>query len=809
MLKIGENLGHYKVQSVIGAGGMGEIYRARDTRLRRDVALKILPENLIQSDSAIERFMREAHAASALNHPNILTIFDIGEHDNIHFIATEFVEGQTLRQKMQKTSVSLAETLDIAVQVANALVAAHEAGIVHRDVKPENIMIRSDGYVKVLDFGIAKLVEMRNAEAENLMQSPHKNPQSEIRIPHSTIPGMIIGTASYMSPEQARGLTVDGRSDIFSLGVMIYETIAGRLPFSGATVSDIIAAILKVDPKPISDFVKNAPSDLELIVAKSLEKDLEKRYQAMTDFMSDLKRIRQRLEFEIELQRIHDSNEGLSVTTKILPSEHPTQILSKTRISTRKTRTRKAIDSLAVLPFVNGDAGAETEYLSDGITECIINSLSKLPKLRVVPRSTVFRYKGRETDLQEIGRELGVRAIFAGRIVKIGDSIVVRTELVDVANEAQIWGDQYRREMGDIFTLLDDIAEDISENLKLKLTGEEKKKLAQRYTENTEAYQFYLKGRYFVTSKRTESWIKKGIGYFQKAIDLDPNYALAHSGLAEAYCFLGSSTGGWAPRKAYPKAKAALFKALELDDALAEAHSTMGFAHLLYDWNFAEAERQFKRALQLSPNYPNAHDGYGFYLKAVGRHDEAIRKCLIAQQLDPLSPFAHVSLGYAYYFARDYDKAIEECNKALELDKYSTFAYRNLGLAFLQQGKLENAITALNKAVTVSNGVSAFDSYLGFAYARAGERAKAIETLENLREIAKRQYVPAYNFAMIYLGLGDSDKTFESLEKAFDERSGFMPFLKVEPMFDLARNDSRFENLLRNIGFNPSQYRER
>jgi tetratricopeptide (TPR) repeat protein len=335
----------------------------------------------------------------------------------------------------------------------------------------------------------------------------------------------------------------------------------------------------------------------------------------------------------------------------------------------------------------------------------------------------------------------------------------------------------------------------------LKLSGDEKKCLQKRYTENTEAYQFYLKGRYFVTQKRTENWIKKGIGYFQKAIDLDPNYALAYSGMAEAYCFLGSSTGGWAPRKAYPKAKAALLKALELDDALPEAHSTLGFAHLLYDWNFVEAESQFKRAIQLRPNFANAHDGYGFYLKAVGRHKEAVRQCQIAQQLDPLSPFAHVSLGYAYYFARDYERAIEECNKALELDKNSTFAHRNLGLAFLQQGKFDDAIGVLSKAAADANASSAFDSYLGFAYARSGERAKAAEILSNLREIAERKYVPAYNFAMIYLGLNDFDKTFESLEKAFDERSSFMPFLKVEPMFDPARPDLRFKDLLRKVGF--------
>ena len=459
-------------------------------------------------------------------------------------------------------------------------------------------------------------------------------------------------------------------------------------------------------------------------------------------------------------------------------------------------KTRKAIDSLAVLPFANAADDSNAEYLSDGITESIINSLSKLPKLRVVPRSTVFRYKGQENDLQMIGQELGVRAVFAGRVMQLGDWIIIKTELVDVANQAQIWGEQYRRKMTNIFNLLDDIAEDIGEQLKLKLSGEEKKRLAKRYTKNTDAYQLYLKGRYFVTTKRTEDWIKKGIECFQKAIDLDPNYALAYSGIAEAYGFLASSTGGWSPHKAYPKAKAAALKALELDDTLGEAHCSLGFFRLLYDWNFAEAEREFKKAVELSPNYPNAHDGLGFYYKAVGRHADSIEKGKQVQTLDPLSPFAHISLGYAYYFARDFEKAVEECNKALELNKYSTFAYRNLGLAYLQLGNIENAIKALNKAVTFSSGGLAFESYLGFAYGIAGKHSEAAETLENLHEISRSQYVPAYNFAMLHLGLNDLDKTFEYLEKAFTERSGFLPFLKVEPMVDALRNDPRFQDLL-------------
>jgi serine/threonine protein kinase/Flp pilus assembly protein TadD len=794
VIVIGEKIGHYKVQSSIGAGGMGEIYRASDTRLRRDVAIKILPESLIKDASAIERFMREAYAASALNHPNILTIFDIGEHEKTHFIATELVEGETLRQKMQNARLQLTEILEIAIQTAGALVAAHEAGIIHRDIKPENIMIRRDGYVKVLDFGIAKLSENEppdvDADAATLVQS-------------ITAQGMILGTAFYMSPEQARGLKVDARSDVFSLGAVIYEMTARRLPFSGATVADVIASILTSEPKPLAEIVSNLPPEFERIVAKALNKKRALRYQAMKEFADDLRQIRQRLEFETELQRIHISSGDFAADSsgELLSRDAATRILPKPATAApRRARTRKAIDSLAVLPLVNSRADAETEYLADGITEGIINSLSKLPKLRVVPRSTVFRYKDKQADLQQIGQELGVRAVFAGRILQIGDSLVVNAELVDIANEAQIWGENYRREMTDIFTLLDEIAEDISEKLKLKLSGEDKKQLAKRYTENTEAYQFYLKGRYFVTSKRTEEWIKKGIEYFQKAIDLDPNYALAYSGIAEAYGFLASSTGGWSPREAYPKAEAAALKALELDDSLGEAHCSLGFAQLLYDWNFAAAEREFKKAIELSPNYPNSHDGYGFYLKAVGRHAEAIEKCKHAQKLDPLSPFAHVSLGYAYYFARDYERAVEECRKALEMDKHSTFAHRNLGLAYLQQGKLGKAIEALSSAVKFSQGGLAFESYLGFAYAVAGKRNEASEVLASLEDLDRERYVPAYNFAIIYAGLQDFDKSFEWFERARKERSGFLPFLKVEPVVDGLRNDARFDDLLGKIG---------
>ncbi len=791
MFAAGKKFGFYSIRSSIGAGGMGEIYLAHDTRLKRDVAIKILPETLMRDASAIERFRREALAVSALNHPNILTIFDIGELDDAHFIVAEFVEGETLRRRMKNASFALTEILDIAVQTANALAAAHAAQIVHRDIKPENIMVRADGYVKILDFGIAKLVER---------DAPKANAEAATIIQPMTNPGTIIGTAFYMSPEQARGLEVDARSDIFSLGTVVYELIAGQLPFKGATASDVIAAILTGEPEPLDQTAKNIPLELAASVARALDKKLEERYQTIKDFARDLKRVRRRLEFENELEETGISTiRHQTENAEIAFEEKATQILTKTALRSKR-RTRRAIDSLAVLPLVNESKDANAEYLSDGITECIINSLSKLPKLRVVPRNTVFRYKGKETDLQKIGGELGVRAIFTGRVSQIGENLIVKAELVDIANEAQIWGDQYRRELTDIFTLVEEIAEDISEKLRLKLSGADKKQLAKRYTENAEAYQFYLKGRYFVTSKRTENWIKKGIEYFQKAIDLDPNYALAFSGIAEAYGFLASSTGGWLPEAAYPKSKAAALKALELDDALGEAHCSLGFANLLYDWDFQRAEREFQKAIRLSPNYPNAHDGLGFFFKAAGRHAEAIEKCRSVQTLDPLSPFAHVSLGYAFYFARDFERAIEECEKALEMDKRSTFAFRNLGLAYLQLGKFDEAVAALTNAVKYSSGGLAFESYLGFAYAVAGSRAEAVRVLASLEDIDRETYVPAYNFAIIYAGLGDFDAAFEWLDKACKERSGFLPFLKVEPVVDNLRGDARFQALLEKIG---------
>ena len=810
-----QTIGHYRILDKLGAGGMGEVYLAEDLKLGRKLALKILPEEFTKDQTRVARFQQEARAASGLNHPNIITIYEIGEEDGVHFIAAEFIEGKTLRQLLRSDGMKLRETLDIATQIASALEAAHEANITHRDIKPENVMIRPDGYVKVLDFGLAKLRrdegETRRRgegasdhEVEDTLILPVSSNHPFIpspahpfpKIPLST-PGTLMGTVTYMSPEQARGLAVDARSDIFSLGVVLYEMLTGRVPFDGATTTDVLAAILHVEPPPLSRYCRQVPAELEIYLGKSLRKDCEARYQTTKSFLSDLKHIKSRLDFEAEFARINhempprksaeEISEALTVELRTGESLSPSGRLLQRHSS-------QQIESLAVLPMENASTDAGMEYLSDGITESIINSLSQLPGLRVVPRSTVFGYKGRKSDPQKTGEELAVNAVLTGRVIQLGDSMIVKTELIDVARASQLWGEEYRRKLTDIFALQDEIAEEISQKLRLRLSGEDRERLRKRYTDNTEAYHLYLKGRYYV-GKRTPEWIRKGVEHFQQAIDLDPNYALAYSGLAEAYGFLASSTGGQPPRDAYPLAKAAALKALELDDNLGEAHCSLGFFRMFYDWDFPAAETEFKRAIELSPNFANAYDGYGFYLKATGQYEAAEAACKRAQELEPLSLFMTLSLGWVYYFARRWDEALAQSRKVLEMDPNFGFAYWHRGVVFIQQENFTEAINAFRKALNLSGGIPTFIAYLGHASARAGKHREARQMLAQLESLSKKQYVSAYFFAMIHLGLGDLDQTFEWLEKAYEERSGFLAFVRVEPMLDEIRKNAKFVNL--------------
>ncbi len=792
-LQPGTELNRYKIIAPLGAGGMGEVWLAEDARLARKLALKILPLEFTRDGERVARFEQEARAASALNHPNIITIYDIGHHEEIHYIATEFIEGKTLRQRLEHAGVGLGDALEIAIQIAGALQAAHEAGITHRDIKPENIMLRPDGYVKVLDFGLAKLTER---------SSDNVDTEAATMLKPTTDPGTVMGTVSYMSPEQARAGKIDSRSDIFSLGVLLYEMITGSLPFDGRTSSDVLAAILLSEPKPVS----KAPPELEWSLYKALRKDREQRYQTVKSFLNDLKHVKNRLDFNIELARVSESHlpdrisgEVSEAVTAEFGSDEWKKIQSVLGQSkTRSSISGRAIDSLAILPLTNASNDADMDYLSDGITESIINTLSQLPQLRVVPRNTVFRYKGQEIDPQQVGTDLGVRAILTGRVQQVGDSLIVKTELVDVAHQSQLWGEQYRRRLTDIFALQDEISQEISNKLRLHLSGEERQKLVKRYTDNTAAYQLYLKGRYYI-HKRTPEWIRKGVEHFQEAIDLDPNFALAYSGLAEAFGFLASSTGGQPPREAYPRAKAAALKALELDDTLGEAHCTLGFFRLLYDWDYSAAEAEYKRAIELSPNFANAWDGYGFFFKSTGQHEASIQACDRAQELEPLSLFLTLSLGWAYYFARRHDRALEQGRKVLEMDPNFGFAYWHAGMNYIQQGKYEGAIGAFRKAVKLSGASTNFISYLGHSYAKAGKQREARQMLAQLESLSKRQYVSSYFIAMIHLGLGDLDKTFELLERALEERSGFLAFVRVEPMLDGLRGDERFGGLVERV----------
>jgi serine/threonine-protein kinase len=818
MISAGEQIGRYKIRSAIGKGGMGEVFLAEDAELERLIALKILPQDLANDTERMRRFVQEAKSASALNHPNIITIHEIGKTDNTHFIATEYIEGETLHSRLRSERMNLKNVLDVAIQVASALDAAHRAGIVHRDIKPENVMIRPDGVVKILDFGIAKLTEKKaesiDAEAATAIKA------------EGTSPGMIIGTASYMSPEQARGKDIDARSDIFSFGVVLYEMLAGKQPFEGENAMDVIGSILNKEPAPIQLLLPEVPQEIGRISSKTLKKDREERYQTAKDLLIDLKDVRQDLQIQNQLERTASPNREES-KTQILgattsDAAHTTSSAEYvvSEIKSHKSgfviglmvlflasislgywyfagRSTKQIDSIAVLPFVNEGGNADTEYLSDGMTETLISSLSHLPNLSVKARSSVFRYKGKEINPQQIGKELNVQAVLNGRVIQRGQDLTLYIELVEATTEKVLWGEQYNRKQTDLVSLQSEIARDISQKLRQRLTKSEAQSVTSSYTENVEAYQLYLKGQYF-WNKFTREDLQKSIEYYNQAIEKDPNYALAYTGLAACYSVMGNSY--LPPNETYPKAKAYAAKALAIDDTLAEAHTVMGAVRTLYDWNWAEAERELKRAQSLNPNYADAHQLYGGYvLAATGRLDEAKAEMKRAQELNPLSLIITADVGSAFYYARQYDEAIEQYKKAIDLDPRFFIAYKQLGAAYEQKKMYPQAIAEHQKGLAFVRHPQLIAS-LGHVYAVAGQRAEAQQLLDELREISKQSYINPYWIALIYVGLGEKEQAFAWLEKAYHERFFFLIWLKVEPRLDPLREDPRFQDLLRRVG---------
>ncbi|HEX8145533.1 MAG TPA: protein kinase [Pyrinomonadaceae bacterium] len=802
----GTHLGRYEIRSHIGKGGMGEVYLAEDTQLERTVALKILPPDVASDQQRMNRFMREAKATAALSHPNIAHIYEIGQADQTTFIAMEYVEGRTLRQYMKSASIPLDDALDIAVQVASALSEAHAEGIIHRDIKPENIMLRPDGYVKLLDFGLAKLVERHPQGQQTLDEAPTLLIQ--------TNPGMLMGTITYMSPEQARGLEVDGRTDIWSLGVVLYEMITGHLPFPGETTTDVLISILEHRPRSLSKMMPEIPIDLDRIVAKAMSKRKETRYRSANDFVSAIKSLRREMEFKAKLARsLHLDVRATEALTQYdaRPALHSGQEHSaassknsaRTSLSQRRRRPRrKAIDSLAILPLANDSGEHEMEYLSDGITESIINNLSQLPKLKVMARSTVFRYKDKDADPLEVGQELNVRAVLTGTVFHLNDNLLIRTELVDTTDGSRLWGEQYNRQMTDIFAIQEEIAREISEKLRFKLTGEEQKQLAKRHTDNPEAYRLYLKGRYH-WNKRTPEGFKQGIEYFKEAIDLDSGYALAYAGLADSYNMLGNYSE-LAPRDAFPRAKTAAIKALRIDETLAEARASLAYAANGYDWDWAGAAAEFKRAIELKPNYATAHYWYATtHLAALGKLDEAISEMIEAKELDPLSLIINTNLGWIYYFAHRYDDAVKQIHKALEIDENFNVAYFKLGQVYERQGRYEEAIAQYHRAMQLSSNLWIMPG-LGHALAMAGRTDEARQLLAELMKMSGERYVSPYFIAEIHRGLGEIDRTFEWLEKAYEDRSDWLVWLGVEPALDGLRSDPRFIDLMRRVGL-PQQ----
>jgi serine/threonine protein kinase/Tfp pilus assembly protein PilF len=771
---IGQTLGHYRIEEKLGEGGMGAVYRARDTRLDRAVAIKVLSRDAVSNPERKKRFMQEARSASALNHPNIVTIYDIGNDGGTDYIAMEYIAGQSLDRLMNHRSLAEHDALRYAIPVAQALAAAHEAGIVHRDVKPGNIMVTEKGEVKLVDFGLAKLAERGDSTAAALTET--MGPQTE--------EGAIVGTADYMSPEQAIGQKIDARSDIFSFGAVLYEMLAGRRPFARSTRVETLAALLRDQPPPLS-----AGAELDRIVARCLEKNPAQRFQSAHDLAFALRAI--------------EAGDGPIARRPPEPRRRLPAVLCAALLLFAAAaywlivHRAQPIDSLAVLPFVHTGSDPNAEYLSEGITESLITALSRVPRLKVKSRDTVFEYKGQHQDVQAVGRELGVRAVLKGRLTQRGDSLTMSAELVDARDGTVLWRDQYNRGAGDLLAIQQEISREIAKQLRLKLSGDDRQKLAKASTPNPEAYRLYLLGRYW-WNRRTEEAVKKSIEYFQQAIEKDPGYAQAWVGVADGYQSLGNYS--WMPpADAFPRARAAAARAIELEETLAEAHASLAAQKTLFEWDWRGGEREFRRAIELNPDYASTHHWYGLHLLARGRIPEALAEIRRARELEPLSAIINANVGYYFYCARQYERAVQELRRATEVDPLFAWTHMSLGRAYALQRKSKEAAAEFEEALRLSKRNLRELAFAASSAAFLGQRQEAHQLMDELLSVSRKRYVAPYLVAFVYAGLGDGDRAFAYFEKAFQERS-ISPWLLRDPLLDGIRSDGRFQSLMQRMG---------
>ena len=799
-LRSGILLGPYEIVSVVGAGAMGEVYQARDTRLDRRVAIKVLHPATAADQSSRERFEREARAASSLNHPHICTLYDVGRatpspqpspprgegarsagEGAVDFLVMEYLEGETLAELIAKGPLSVDQVLRYGIEMTQALEVAHDRQLVHRDLKPSNVMVTSTG-TKLLDFGLVKriLPSGADAPADFTLASVDR-----------TTPGMIVGTLSYMSPEQARGLPLDGRTDIFSLGIVLYEMVTGQRPFQGLASADVIAAILNDDPRSPATLVPAVPAKLGRVVLKALAKDRALRYGSARELREALEALR-------ETQRVPASSRTTKATARKAPSA----------ARSGRQRRRRKIDSLAVLPLANVSADSGAEYLSDGITESIINSLSTIPALRVMARSSVFRYKGRTIEPGAVGDELNVRAVLMGRVQQVGANLVIGVELIDVADGSQLWGAQYTRQHADILAVQQEIASEISDTLRLRLSGEQRKRLASCYTPSSEAYQLYLQGRYCL-NKRGEDDLKRADGYFRAAVEKDPNYALAWAGLADACALqVGGGTVDFDPQPLISRATSAAARALELDD-LAEAHASMAFIKFRIEWDWPAAEREFTRALALNPGRASTRHWYGMFLAAQGRFDAALDEMRRAAELDPMSFVVMAGVAKVLYFARRFDEAIEQDRKIIQLDPTFLNAWFDLGFALLASGAHADALDVFSKIpVFVGRQEPGEPLLIPWFYALVGQMDTARTSLARLHELGSPELTSPVEFAFTHAALNEWDESYKWLKVAFDQRSGLLTYVNVDPITSKVLQNPRNRALIEGAGLVASSVPE-